>query len=276
VTVVSLPARGRPPQAAARRAALSWRSRYSSSPAAVSTTSSRQLQAASRRNTGGTSGRVWQEAFGWTAAGRAIGSVPPPVVTAPVPSPRGSPVSAAMASAAPAANCRPSAAATSTNRRLLATVLQRPGRPRALDYVRRADSEWRHPYQGSAPDPVPQDRTCDLRERRTAGDVGNRSVPMGCGPNVDQTRDAQRTGRLGSGALVGENRTGPTRAPRLGPTRRSSLLSPRAHLDRSATGAREITLDARLLDDHVSAHHGPAVRTEGFKPSTGLLRRPSS
>src|SRR5215207_310423 len=69
---------------------LSRMSRYSTSPTAVSTTSSRQLQAANRRNTGGTSGRVWLEAFGGTAAGRAIGSVPPPVVTAPAPSPRGS------------------------------------------------------------------------------------------------------------------------------------------------------------------------------------------
>jgi len=54
------------------------------------TASSRQLQAASLRNSGGTSGRGWLEAFGWTAADGAIGLVPPPVVTAPVPSPRGS------------------------------------------------------------------------------------------------------------------------------------------------------------------------------------------
>src|SRR5215204_764129 len=38
---------------------LSWMSRYSTSPAAVSTTSSRQLQAARRRSAGGTSGRSW-------------------------------------------------------------------------------------------------------------------------------------------------------------------------------------------------------------------------
>jgi hypothetical protein len=61
--------------------------------------------------------------------------------------------------------------------------------------------------------------------------IGNRSAPMGCGPDVDQAHDAQRTGRLGSGALVGDSRTGPTRAPSLRPTRRRSLLSPRAQLD---------------------------------------------
>jgi hypothetical protein len=101
--------------------------------------------------------------------------------------------------------------------------------------------------------------------------VANRSEPMACGPNVDQARDAQRTGRLGSGALVGGSRTGPTRAPSLRPTRRPSLLSPRAHLDRSATSAGRITFDAPLLEGHVSAHHGPSARTEGFEAASTLL-----
>src|SRR5512133_1887016 len=39
-----------------------------------------------------------------------------------------------------------------------------------------------HPYQGSAPGLVSQDRTDDLGERCTAGDVANRSAPMACGP----------------------------------------------------------------------------------------------
>jgi hypothetical protein len=134
-----------------------------------------------------------------------------------------------------------------------------------------------HPYQGFCA------RACFPRiARATCANevpletVANRLVPMACGPSVDQARDAQRTGRLGSGALVGGSRTGPTRAPSLRPTRRSSLLSLCTHVDRSATGASGITLDAPLLDDQVSAHHGLAARIEGFEPCPRLLRRPGS
>jgi hypothetical protein len=120
----------------------------------------------------------------------------------------------------------------------------------------------------------PQDRTCDLRANEVPLEtVANCSEPMACGPNVDQARDAQRTGRLGSGALVGGSRTGPTRAPSLLPTRRLSLLSPRAHLDRSATGARGsrsmplvpvVTAGARRgpqIPDTAWIQHGPAHAT---------------
>ena len=36
------------------------------------------------------------------------------------------------------------------------------------------------------PSPFPQDRTRDLRDDVPLETVANRSVPMGCGPNVDQ------------------------------------------------------------------------------------------
>jgi integrase/recombinase XerC len=47
------------------------------------------------------------------------------------------------------------------------------------------------------PSLFPQDRPCHLLERCTAGDRYNRSASMACGPNVDQARDAQRTGKSG-------------------------------------------------------------------------------
>jgi hypothetical protein len=46
------------------------------------------------------------------------------------------------------------------------------------------------------------------------------------------------------------------------PTRRNGC--------RCASG-RLGTLEAPLLDDHVSAHHGPAARTEGFEPGVPPL-----
>jgi hypothetical protein len=44
-----------------------------------------------------------------------------------------------------------------------------------------------HPYQGSAPGLFAPDRTCHLRNCEPLETAGNRSAPMACGPNVDQT-----------------------------------------------------------------------------------------
>jgi hypothetical protein len=134
-----------------------------------------------------------------------------------------------------------------------------------------------HPYQGSAPDPVcagshlrPARTTYRWRPLRTAR--------LRWGVDQTWTRPATLSGLVGLDQVPWSGVTGPARpGPRsLRPTRRPSLLSPRAHLDQSATGAGESTLDAPLLDDHVSAHHGPAARTEGFEPAASVLQQPWS
>ena len=59
--------------------------------------------------------------------------------------------------------------------------------PAASDAVRTQRGPARpHPYQRSAPEPVSQDRICDVHQDVPLQTAVNRLVPMACGPNVDQ------------------------------------------------------------------------------------------
>jgi hypothetical protein len=107
----------------------------------------------------------------------------------------------------------------------------------------------------SPPGSFPQDGTCDLGERCTAGD---RSAPMACGPNVDQARPpaGAATLRIADLAWQGDpRRLPPTSEPR-----------PGDRLVRGSPGgvrARDIPLYRRAVPDQ---RHGDTPTLYVFKP----------